>query len=459
MQVSYIVLGLLAAYLITMAVLGARSRKYATSFRMSMTGGGTMSAFLVIGMAMGGHIGSGFVVGGSEYGAAYGIGGAWYGVACALSLITSGVFMARFICRNKYVSLADFFRVRYEDRVSLRLLTTVSNVLNLLALFAGQLLAGKAIFYMAGIDGNIGVIVTAAIALTYSALCGMQGAMAAATLQTIAISAGVLVTLAFLVSENGIGQLAGTLPVQYFDPVPFDTEQLVMVTVPTMLATTIGQPNFQRSLAAKSEKIALWGSILGGILLLPVAFIPVLIGMYGRSFYPELSAIAVFAQIAMDKLPLVLGAVLLSIVICAVVTTCNTMLISLSAIVVHDMVEGIFWPEISDRNSRRLNTLVNILVGAFGALLAVSMKQVIELLALGCTFSLTGCLVPLMGGVFWKKSTGQGATAAAALGMGFTLLDFLGIVTLPYASISPLIPSALGYIAVSLLTQPKQNES
>lgn len=454
MQIGHIVILVLLAYLVFMGILGAKNRRYGGSFHKNMTGGRSASLFLVAGMAMGGHIGSGFVVGGAEYGATYGIGGAWYGIGCAVSLVTSGLFLSRFICKNGYLSLSDYFYERYENNTALRFLTALANVLSITGVFAGQLLAGKAIFYAAGIDGTVGVIITAAIALLYSLLCGMRGAMAAATLQTTAIALGTFAAAVALFVNGGTAQLAVNLSPSYFSPMPFSAEQLAMITIPNIIATTIGQPNFQRSLAAKSEREAKWGAVLGGLILLPIAFIPVVIGMFGRSYYPDLPESAIFAQIAMEQLPTVLGAILLSVVICAVVTTCNSMLISLSAVVVHDMIQGIFFPSVSDKGCRRLNIGFTVLAVSFGSILAISMNQVIELLVLGCTFAVTGCLVPLAGGVFWKRGTAQGATAASALGMGLTLLNYLGVVAFPYANLFPLLPSAVVYILVSLCTKP-----
>lgn len=110
---GHMVILLLTVYIAAMAILWNRSRKYTNSFETGLAGGDTVSMLLVTGMAMGGHIGSGFVVGGVEYGATYGIGGAWYGAACAPPLVTLGICMVHFVLKNRYLSLDDYLNNRY----------------------------------------------------------------------------------------------------------------------------------------------------------------------------------------------------------------------------------------------------------------------------------------------------------------------------------------------------------
>ena len=71
---------------------------------------------MIIGGAVGAHIGSGFVVGGAESGAIYGIAGAWYGIGCGISWLLVGVLVAKFFYRNRYLSLSDYFKTRYNDK-------------------------------------------------------------------------------------------------------------------------------------------------------------------------------------------------------------------------------------------------------------------------------------------------------------------------------------------------------
>lgn len=72
----------------------------------------------------------------------------WYGIACGISLITTGLILAPFAYRNEYLSLPDYFAPRYNSW-AMQLICIVTNLMSGIAVFAGQLLAGKTIFYVA----------------------------------------------------------------------------------------------------------------------------------------------------------------------------------------------------------------------------------------------------------------------------------------------------------------------
>ena len=59
----------------------------------------------------------------------------------------------------------------------------------------------------------------------------------------------------------------------------------------------------------------------------------------------------------------------------------------------------------------------------------------------------------IVGGIFWKKATKEGAIASFIIGVGLTAIDSAGIVEIPYASVLPLVPALIAFIVVSLLTQ------
>ena len=65
----------------------------------------------------------------------------------------------------------------------------------------------------------------------------------------------------------------------------------------------------------------------------------------------------------------------------------------------------------------------------------------------------------VLGAVFWKKATKQGALASAVIGIGLTILNYFKVIALPYASVFPLVPAAIAFVIVSLLTAPKGQEA
>lgn len=58
-----------------------------------------------------------------------------------------------------------------------------------------------------------------------------------------------------------------------------------------------------------------------------------------------------------------------------------------------------------------------------------------------------------------KGDTSKGAVACAVVIIGLLMLDYLGLVQLPYVRLFPMIPSALTYVAVSLLTRDRKTSN
>lgn len=450
MTTSTIVILILLSYGTAMIFISRRASRRIRSFQDTISAPGQTSLLLLAGSAIGGQIGSGFVIGGAEYGARYGIAGAWYGVGCGLSYFVTAA-LCHFIRTHHYVSPADYFALRYSGRAT-RLIYTVASICCSVSLLAGQLLAGRAIFLTLGFPARWGVILTAVIALAYSNAAGLWGSMAVSSIQSIIIFIGMSTALFLMLSSPGPEVLAAALPASSFHIAPFGGEFLVSMTAPIVLASAVNQISFQSASSAKSMKSAQGGYLLAGMVLIPVAFIPPLLGMFGRALFPGLPAENVFTSLLLTRLPTAVAAVILAAVICAVVSSCNSAYIAVAANFVHDIYLGMINPKADSRTCQHLMLLADVMVCVIGMILALRMNDIIRVLSMGYSLMASGCLVPFLGGVLWKRGTSRGALYSAFAGMALSLAASLELVRLPYASISSILISAGVYVAVSLLT-------
>lgn len=158
-----------------------------------------------------------------------------------------------------------------------------------------------------------------------------------------------------------------------------------------------------------------------------------------------------------EKLPPLLGALLLASIISAVLSACNTVIAAISTNMVHDLVKGLFWPSVNEKTCQKLNIVFSIVVCIFGVTLAIAKSDILELLSLGYTFATAGCIVPFVGGILWKEGTPAGATASALTGIGVVLIDLIGIINIPFISITAMIPAAAMFAVVSLLSRPHKS--
>lgn len=139
---------IIVTFVIFMAInviIGLRGRKHASTTKDFLTASGQSGIWFIIASAVGASIGSGVVIGTTQYAVKLGVAGAWYAIACGLACVVHAFVMTRFIYRNKLVSFSDYFKRRYDSNFIILLYSGIGPFA-CAASMGGQLVAAKAIF-------------------------------------------------------------------------------------------------------------------------------------------------------------------------------------------------------------------------------------------------------------------------------------------------------------------------
>jgi len=443
---------IVALYLLAMIGIGIYGRKYASNFNDYLTTGKRATMLMIMGSAIGAHIGSGFVVGGSEAGAVFGVAGAWYGIGCGLCYIIVGSALSKFAYTSGYVTISDYFKARYGGNTT-RLIFSIATPVSASCSLAAQIAAGASIFAAFGIPGAWGAIIATAVVIFYSCISGLWGAYMTSVIQTGIILLGLILGVGFIFAQ-GAAQVFASMPAGAFRLLPFNSAIWVAMVIPTITAAFVDQSVFQRLISGKNQKASQWGHIIAGLLLIPVAFLPALIGMYGSAIFPGADPSTVFWMVVMEKMPMVLAALIVAAVLSAVMSTCDVIFLAISACLVHDVYKGILRPDASDKQCQWLAFSFNILAGVFALLLALRLTNIISILSIAYTVISSGCLIPFVVGIVWKRGNQAGAVSSAVVGIIVALASFFGFINLPFDILS-LAAALLTYIVVSLLTKPR----
>lgn len=454
-MLQIMILVCLAVYLLLMFAVGLYGKKYAANFSDYLTAGKRSTVLMVMGTAIGAHIGSGFIIGGAESAVLDGYGGVWYALGCAASYLVVPATIARLVQRKGYVTLSDYFKERYQT-IDIRLVYSVVTSLAWLGIIAGQIVAGKAIFEGFGYNGALGAVVTTLVVLFYSTMSGLWGAYVTSIIQSAIIVLGLVGTAIYVLSIGGWDIVTSTLPASQFNLFCYDSETLVMLVAPVLVSALVDQGNFQRCASAKSERVAVWGHLGAAVTLFIMAALPVVIGMYGSAVYPDAPPASIFFTVVLGEFPALLGAFLVAAVLAAVMSTADMGFLCISATVVHDIYKGIIKKDASETDLKKMSTLANVATCVIALALALSASSILSLLSATYSLVVAGCLVPFLGGLFWARGTSKGAVASAVVGIGLYLLDMAGLVSIPFASISTVIPATIVYVIVSLATKPGQ---
>ena len=149
---------------------GLYGKKYATNFSDYLTAGKQSTVLMVMGTAIGAHIGSGFIIGGAESAVLDGYGGVWYALGCAASYLVVPATIARLVQRKGYVTLSDYFKERYQT-IDIRLVYSVVTSLAWLGIIGRADCRRQSYFSRGfGYNGALGAVVTTLVVL-FTPLC------------------------------------------------------------------------------------------------------------------------------------------------------------------------------------------------------------------------------------------------------------------------------------------------
>ncbi|MEG1536812.1 MAG: sodium:solute symporter family protein [Clostridiales bacterium] len=453
----------LAVYFIAMIGIGLLGKKkYGNNFDNLITAGRNVGIILFMGGAIGTHVGNGFVIGGSANGAASGMSGIWYGIVCALSYLIVAFTVNNRIYAKGFISLPEFLQERYGDRTT-SLIFCIGTSVGFVGNIGVQLIAGKALFTALGLNGNMGAIIITLVVLAYSSLSGLWGAYATSAIQVGVIIIGLGCTCLTVIAKGGIGVItaavsSGALPDTFLNPFADGLSPLVLMLVPITMSLMADQGTVQRVNSAKSASVAFKGFIISAVVMIPLAFMPAFIGMYGAAAY-GLSDNSAFFAVAMNMLNPVLAAVLIAAVIAAIMSTIDSLAVAVSTVVLHNVYRGMINPHATDKSLTIADRIVTIAVCAIALTIALLSNDIIRLLVACSTITASAAFAPFVLGMFWKRATTPGAIASSITGLGLSLLSLANILPLPYEEITPIVISVIVCVVVSLATHKRSGNT
>jgi len=150
--------------------------------------------------------------------------------------------------------------------------------------------------------------------------------------------------------------------------------------------------------------------------------------------------------------------IFLVVVLAAIMSTVDSLLILASSAVVRDVVQNIFDPEADQRRLSLLGKGVTVAIGAVGLALALSETRMIFWFVLFAWSGIAAAFTPVvLCSLFWRRTTRVGAIAGMIAGFATTVVWVLAFKEHFY-DLYEMIPGfAAGFLAivvVSLLTSP-----
>jgi solute:Na+ symporter, SSS family len=444
-------------------------------------GGRNMKSYHVGLSVVATDVGGGFSIGLGGLGFVMGLSGSWMLFTGLIGAWLAAVFLIPKVKQNRAFDNAYTFPQVFEHYYSpnVAFVAAMISAIGYAGFTSSQMLAGAKLASgtFADLDQTMALYIMGTVAVAYTVLGGLKAVIYTDTIQWALLMIGLIfVGIPFAYIEiGGLEAIRATVEPEMLSLTNVSWQQLVYWAVTIIPIWFVGMTLYQRIYACHDEKTAKRAWYLAGVFEWPImAFLGVLLGLFAKvgadqGMFEYLGAADISDTDPETGLPMLLRTVLpvgflgvmMAAYFSAILSTADSCLMASSGNVVTDII-GRFTP--FDPNSSKfvkLSQVVTLIIGALALLLAGTMTNVLDLMLDSYAFMVSGLFVPVIGALYWSKSTPTGAMTAMIVG-GFTTigLRYSGI-ELPYEldpNVFGISASAISFIAVSLMTNESKND-
>ncbi len=417
-------------------------------------------------------LGGGFSIAMGGLGFTLGISGSWLIAISALSIIIVSFLMVPKVKpwadRVKGLTTGDLFEARFDRRTG-----TVAAVVIGIAWFTfvgGQIIAGAKLLQVTmGMGLTFAVVLSGAIVLAYTALGGLKAVIYTDVFQMFVLLIGIV----FIAVPIGLYEVGGWGGIVDHFSASAATASLVdwgavgwKTVVGWFFAIFpiwfISIAAMQRIIAARDEKTARWAFLLTGV---PIewplfAIGSTLIGMIARMLLPDVvDAELATPMIILELLPAGIAGIVIAAYVAAVMSSADSVLMGPVAIFTNDIYRKHLRPDASEKSLVRVARIATIVLGVLGIGVAYLVPNILDLILYAYTFGAAGLFFPMLGLLFWRDTTAQGAFwSMLGGGSSAVIWSLLGE---PYGFAASYMGWAIGLpllIVVSLITEHSPEE-
>lgn len=390
-------------------------------------------------------------------------------------LVLVGLFFAAKLYKQNLLTIGDFYRQRFGKGVEV--FCSGAIILSYLGWVAAQITALGLVFTVltdGAMSETTGMIVGTLAVLIYVVVGGFLAVAWTDFIQMIVLVIGLSVIAVFAADVAGgadkVFAMASQQELWNFLPPPTFTDMAFFIGAGlTMMLGSIPQQDvFQRVMSAKDADTARNGAVIGGVSYILFAFVPMFIVAsavvsmgdsaleLAKNDYQRL-----LPTFVMTKMPLVMQILFFGALLSAIKSTSSATLLAPSTSFVENILKNLR-PHMNDRQSLFAMRSTIVVFAVLVLLYAIAMRgtSIYDLVSSAYQVTLVGAFVPLVMGLYWKRSTTQGAIASIAAGVLTWLVFFPQISTLGEGfpgQLAGLIAGFVGMVAGSLAPQVLKN--
>mgnify|MGYP000992531402 CR=1 FL=1 len=378
----------------------------------------------------------------------------------------AAVLVAKQLRNLQIYTVTDFFRFRYKNK-AIEALVPIIIVLAMGTYIIAQMkAAGVTAVYLLGIPYPTAITITAVVFILYVSIGGMWAVTLTDIIQGILMVSMVLIlaivlffnfggvtsvlTQAVDISPN-FGAIAALSPASYLGA--FVVWFVAACCTPHLVMRVFTAKN------ARAARYSLnWAVVIYAFM---IVFGVLAIASAGHIVLPDLQdPDTLFLKLIEMYLPRVIGGFAVAAVMAAVMSTTDALLLAAGSAIAHDIYAKFINPNASQKTLVRVGLISNIVIGVVALLFAFNPPKLLTMFYTAAVGLLgSSIFVPVVMGIWWKKSTTQGALWSIIIGtVSYLYLTWFS--SMP--ALTPILVSLplafLVHVIASLLTQPVETQ-
>ena len=389
----------------------------------------------------------------------------------SMCLVLVGLFFAYRLYQKNLITLGDYYRQRFGRTVEVVCSGII--IFSYLGWVAAQITALGLVFNLitqGAMPVTGGMVLGTLIVLLYTLYGGMWSVAMTDFVQMIVIVLGLTLIAWFAADLAGgagkVVEFAAREGKFRFFPVDGGLKEWTFffaAAITMMLGSIPQQDVFQRVMSSDSARTARIGPVIGGLLYLLFAFVPMFVVTAAVVVMPETAQELlkddpqkVLPTLVMERMPLALQIAFFGALLSAIMSTASATLLAPSTTFVENMLRNLR-PGMSDAATLKAMRVSVVVFTAIVLVYAITMQgtSIYEMVSGAYQVPLVGAFVPLVFGLYWARATTQGALCAVVLGLSVWLL-FIATPALAEAfpqQLAGVLAALIGMVAGSLLPQ------
>jgi len=341
-----------------------------------------------------------------------------------------------------YMTVQDYLAHRYESPVALRTLSAIAGIIVSLIYLVGQYTAiAIVLIAIFQIPLWLALVIATLVVTIYTTIGGLYAVAWAGVVQSIILLVGVCIMAPLIIFKAGgftyvnevMASVNPNLVMPWNPTGAFALPYVVSFAVLLMVGLACAPHVINNVLSIRDVKMLKWAPLIAFVAYGIVMFLLKFTGFAGQVLVREGTIVLPKVANAGDyvilegikaALPIdVLWAIFAVIVLAAVMSTTDRLMLTIGAMFSWDIYKKILKPDAPDATVLTISKIVVVLSALVTLLLAINPPEMLAILIwMGIGTMLGTFAVPLLAGLYWRGATREGALASMSLGLVTALL-------------------------------------